>query len=173
MAVLFAGCIIIPLQKWSDFKLKTYFSKVLFWVLLICVGTTGYTIFDSKDMEILRELHFRNDFFRAIFYMGAADTFITFGLFLIVIFNRRERAEVKRICRSWTPYIAGVFTAAAYILVLMAMNHVDNVCYIQAFRQMSLPIGMLAGVFILKESCSIPKVIGILLVISGLIMTSL
>lgn len=173
MMVLFAGCIIMPLQKWSEFKLKTYFSKVTFWILLISIGTTGYTIFDSMDMEILKQMYFKNELLRAIFYMGAADVLISFGMFWIVIFNRNERLELKRIARSYAPYIAGVFTASAYILVLLAMNNVDNVCYIQVFRQMSLPIGMLAGVFILKESCSPPKVVGILLVITGLIMSSL
>ena len=123
-------------------------------------------------MGILKEVHFKNDVLRAIFFMCAADAFISLGMFLIVIFNKRERNELKRIARSYTPYVAGVFTASAYILVLLAMNRVSNVCYIQAFRQMSLPLGMLAGVFILKESCSVPKIIGIILVVGGLIMTS-
>ncbi|MBR7121090.1 MAG: hypothetical protein IKC94_02480 [Lentisphaeria bacterium] len=173
MVTVFAGCIIMPLQQWRDFKLKTYFSKVSLWILLISIGTTGYTIFDSMDMEILKQIYFKNTILQAIFYMGAADALITFGMFWIVIFSRNERRELMRISRSYAPYIAGIFTASAYILVLLAMNHVDNVCYIQAFRQMSLPVGMLAGVLILKESCSLPKIIGILLVISGLIMTSL
>ena len=172
MVVLFVGCVILPLQKWSDFKLKTYFSKIFLWVLLISIGTTGYTILDSMDMGILKEVHFKNDVLRAIFFMCAADAFISLGMFLIVIFNKRERNELKRIARSYTPYVAGVFTASAYILVLLAMNRVSNVCYIQAFRQMSLPLGMLAGVFILKESSSVPKIIGIILVVGGLIMTS-
>lgn len=172
MAILFVGCVILPLQKWSDFKLKTYFSKVIFWVLLISFGATGYTILDSMDMEILKTLHFNNGVLRAIFFMCAAEVFISCGMFLIVLASRREREELKRIARSWTPYVAGVFTALAYILVLLAMNQVTNVCYIQAFRQMSLPLGMLAGVFILKESCSMPKIIGIILIVTGLVMTS-
>ena len=172
MAILFVGCVILPLQKWSDFKLKTYFSKVIFWVLLISFGTTGYTILDSMDMAILKTIHFNNGILRAIFFMCAAEFLISFGMFFIVLASRREREELKRISRSWTPYIAGVFTASAYILVLLAMNQVTNVCYIQAFRQMSLPLGMLAGVFILKESCSMPKIIGIILIVTGLVMTS-
>ena len=172
MFILFVGCVILPLQKWNDFKLKTYFSKIFFWILLISFGTTGYTIFDSMDMKILKGLHFNSELLRAIFFMGVADVFISAGLFWAVIFSKHERSELKRISRSWTPYIAGIFTASAYILVLIAMNQVTNVCYIQAFRQMSLPLGMLAGVFILKESCSIPKIVGIILIVSGLVMTS-
>lgn len=172
MLILFAGCLILPLQRWQDFKLKTYFTKVIFWVLLISIGTTGYTIFDSKGMDILHDLNFRNSTLRAIFYMGLADVTIAVGLIPPIIFSRRERMELKRIIRSYYPYVAGIFTAAAYILVLLAMNHVSNVCFIQAFRQMSLPLGMLAGVFLLKEHCSMPKIVGMVLVISGLIVST-
>jgi drug/metabolite transporter (DMT)-like permease len=172
MAVLFIGCVILPLQKWSDFKIQTYFSKVIFWVLFISFGATGYTILDSLDMTILKTVSFSNGVLRAIFFQFAAEVLISFGMFWIVIFSARERTELKRIARSYAPWLAGVFTASAYILVLLAMNQVSNVCYIQAFRQMSLPVGMLAGVFILKESCSMPKIIGIILIVSGLVMTS-
>ncbi|MBE6359100.1 MAG: hypothetical protein E7057_07635 [Lentisphaerae bacterium] len=173
MSVLFAGCLILPLQSWRDLKIKTYFSKVLFWVLLISAGTTGYTIFDSMGMEILKEMSFRSGMFRAVFYMGLADATIAAGLTLPVVCSKRERSEFKRILFSYSPYIAGVFTAAAYILVLLAMNYVSNVCYIQAFRQMSLPLGMLAGIFLLKEPCSMPKIIGMILVVCGLITSTL
>ncbi len=172
MGILFAGCVILPLQKWNDFKIKTYMSKIFFWVLLISAGTTGYTILDSVNMEILKQVSFKNEIFRAIFYMGTAEVFIVLYMFWLVIFSRRERVELMRISRSWYPYVAGIFSASAYILVLLAMNQVTNVCYIQAFRQMSLPVGMFAGVLILKESCSVPKVIGIILIVVGLVLTS-
>lgn len=53
------------------------------------------------------------------------------------------------------------------------MAYVTNVSYIQAFRQMSLPLGFFAGILILKESHSTPKVFGIVLIVLGLIMVSL
>ena len=53
------------------------------------------------------------------------------------------------------------------------MGFVTNVSYIQAFRQMSLPLGVLAGILILKESHPPVKLAGIALVVGGLLLTSL
>lgn len=88
--------------------------------------------------------------------------------------RRRERAEFRRLfLKSAYPSLAGIFASGCYILILLAMGHVTNVSFIQAFRQMSLPLGVLAGIFILKESHAPVKLIGIGLVIAGLVMVSL
>ena len=57
------------------------------------------------------------------------------------------------------------------MLVLLAMNYVSNVSYVQAFRQLGLVIGMLEGFFILKERCTLTRILGIVLIVSGLVMT--
>jgi len=173
MAVIFAGCIIMPLENWKSFKLSTYCNKLLFWVLMIGVGTTGYTIFDSMAMEILNNVPGRSPLFKTIFYIFIVQMAITATLAVPVFVSRESRRELKALCKSYSPYVAGIFSASAYVLILLAMKFVTNVSYIQAFRQMSLPLGVLAGIFILKEKCSPPKLVGILLVVSGLVMTSL
>ena len=73
----------------------------------------------------------------------------------------------------WTPLLAGVFAGLTYILVLIAMNYVTNVSYVQGFRQLGLVIGMLEGIFILKERCTLTRVLGITLIVSGLVLTVL
>ncbi len=55
----------------------------------------------------------------------------------------------------------------------MATGMVTNVSYVQAFRQMSLPVGMLLGIIFLKEKCTLTKVVGITFIIGGLIITVL
>ncbi len=174
MCIIFAGCIIMPLNCWREFKLKTYCSKVLFWVIMIGIGTTGYTICDSITMGILQEIPCgRSPLFKSIFYTFMVQLGIGVFMLPLVLGSKKERQEVCHIWKSYPVYVAGVFSASAYVLVLLAMKFVTNVSFVQAFRQMSLPIGILAGIFILKESCSAPKITGILLVIAGLIMTSL
>ena len=172
MLTIFCGCIIMPLNKWSDFKIKTYCSRVLFWVLMIGIGTTGYTIFDSMAMKLLNDVAGKNELLKTIFYIFIVQTALVLSLTLPVLCSRRERREVKNIWHSPSPYIAGIFSASAYVLILLAMKYVTNVSYIQAFRQMSLPLGVLAGIFILKEKCSMPKTIGVCMIVSGLVMTS-
>ena len=173
MAVIFAGCIIMPLENWKSFKISIYCNKLLFWVLMIGIGTTGYTIFDSMAMNILNDVAGRNPLLKTIFYIFIVQMALAVTLAVPVFSSRESRKELQLICKSYSPYVAGIFSASAYVLILLAMKFVDNVSYIQAFRQMSLPLGVLAGIFILKEKCSQPKMVGIILVVGGLIMTSI
>ena len=71
------------------------------------------------------------------------------------------------------PYFAGIGAALAYLLILIAMGFVTNVCFVQAFRQMSLPVGVLLGMFFLREKCSAAKLTGVGLIVCGLILTVL
>ena len=52
------------------------------------------------------------------------------------------------------------------------MGFVTNVSFVQVFRQMSLPLGVLAGIFLLKERCPPVKLAGISLVLLGLLLTA-
>lgn len=172
MAVIFFGVLVMPLPSWRDFKLRTYCTKVLFWVVMIGVGTTGYTIFDSMAMKMLEEVPGRSGLYRSIMYLCLVQTGITVTMAGPVLCRKSQREELRKLLGSFSPYLTGIFSASAYILVLRAMNFVTNVSYLQAFRQMSLPLGVLAGIFILREPCPMPKAVGILLVVSGLVMTA-
>lgn len=57
-------------------------------------------------------------------------------------------------------------------MVLMAMTMVTNVSFVQAFRQMSLPVGVLMGMVFLHEKCPAVKMLGIALVIIGLVLAA-
>jgi drug/metabolite transporter (DMT)-like permease len=52
------------------------------------------------------------------------------------------------------------------------MQYVTNVSFIQAFRQLSLPLGFLAGVLFLHEKSSATKITGLLLILAGLLTTT-
>ena len=90
-------------------------------------------------------------------------------------FNRKEREILKSLILSKNvyPYLAGICSSVAYALVLLAMGHVSNVSYLQAFRQMSLPVGFFAGLLILKEKGTAPKYIGMTLIFAGLVCVAL
>ena len=77
-------------------------------------------------------------------------------------------AYYKRALTVSEALLAGFFASLCYSLVLVAMNYVTNVSYVQVFRQLGLPIGMGLGVLILKEHCTWTKVIGVILILSGL-----
>ena len=176
MGIVFVGCLMMPMKDFSHFNLKEYFSSKMFFILLVACGTTGYTIFDSQAQYVFREAC------PALAKPVVSMTFYsTRGIFLSTLLGiavllipgeKKNFADFFR-QRNWMPFVAGVFASLTYITVLMAMNYVTNVSYVQVFRQLGLIFGLLGGIFILKERPSLPKFIGVALIITGLVITVL
>ncbi len=174
MLVISVGCILMPLKKFSDFSFRTYWNKVIVFILLGALGTTGYTIADSSALALIRNVFARERALDVLAYLFLIESGLCLGQMFFVVTLKAERAEFKRLfLRSIYPCLAGVCASSAYALVLLAMRHVTNVSYIQAFRQMSLPLGFLAGILILKESGNLPKTVGMILIVAGLVVTYL
>ncbi len=174
MVVVSAGCLLMPLRSLREFSLKSYLNPAIGAILLAAAGTTGYTVLDSMALPLFREAARDSALVGCGAYLFGIEAMLAIGLGWYVARRRRERAEFRRLfLKSAYPSLAGIFASGCYILILLAMGHVTNVSFIQAFRQMSLPLGVLAGIFILKESHAPVKLIGIGLVIAGLVMVSL
>ena len=176
MAVIFAGCLVMPLKEISDFKLKNYLNRGMLFIILVACGTTLYTTFDSQSQRVLREAYPGvSATMRSLSYYSFRAVMLALVFWTIVACFRRTREEAADIWRrrSWMPFVAGCCSSMTYLSVLLAMNFVTNVAYVQAFRQLGLLIGMLEGFFILKEQCTLTKIIGITLILEGLAMTVL
>ena len=174
MCVVFAGCLIMPLNKFSDFRLSSYLDRKIVFVLMAACGTTAYTIFDSRGQELMRECmpQVSKTMIACTYYeLRSLAVLIPVGIFAFAIPAARRAAAELRKTGIGMAVLAGVFAGLTYILVLAAMNHVNNVSYVQGFRQLGLVIGMLEGIFILKERCTLTKVLGVTLIVSGLVMT--
>lgn len=174
MFIVFAGCLLMPLQSFSQFSLRNYITPVLGYMILAACGTTGYTIFDGMVIpQIL--VHTKGSSLAATgAYISLLELGITTGLSCYVLSSAKERKELKKLLgHSWTPHICGICSSSAYILVVLAMPLVSNLSYVQAFRQMSLPLGVAAGIFILKEKCPPVRLAGVAAIVAGLVITAL
>lgn len=170
MLIVFCGCVLMPLGSWSEFRLKNYLTPVLGTIVMAALGTTGYTIFDNLAIPLLMEHAAGGKLAASGVYMAMLEFVIVIGL-LPYLFRKEEQAAMSALWRhSWAPYLSGVFTSGAYILVLLAMPMVTNVSFVQAFRQMGLPLGVAAGVLLLKEKCSRPRLVGMAAIVVGLIV---
>lgn len=174
MGVITAGCLIMPLKKFSDFSLKPYCNAVIGFIVLAAMGTTVYTIVDSIVVGMVQQQMGRRnmlDIFSLLFFVEGG---LTVGELIIVAFDKSERRTLKALLfRSVYPELAGCCSSCAYALVLLAMGYVTNVSYLQAFRQMSLPVGFFAGLLILKEKGTAPKYVGMFLIFAGLVAVAL
>ncbi len=65
--------------------------------------------------------------------------------------------------------LMGVMIYATYGLVLTSLAYVNDVSYAVAFRQISLPIGVLLGLFILREGGGWLRFSAVLVMVAGLI----
>ncbi|MDD5677753.1 MAG: DMT family transporter [Kiritimatiellae bacterium] len=174
MLLIFVGCLFMPLKSFRDFNLNLYWNKVIVFILLGALGTTGYTIADSSALTLIKKVFERERVMDVLAYLFLIEFGLCVGQMFFVFSIKLERAEFKRLfMRSIYPCLAGVCACSAYGLVLLAMRHVTNVSYVQAFRQMSLPLGFLAGILILKESGNVPKTVGMILIVAGLVTTCL
>ena len=172
--IVFCGCLLMPLTRFKDFSLKNYTGKSMRYILLAAIGTTGYTLTDSELVKLCEA---------SAGYDAAAASYaltfvVNFGLGtimgLIVLLRKKERENLKYLVSSagnfLYPAMAGILSSLAYALVLAAMTKVTQLSFLQAFRQMSLPIGLLLGIIILKEPAHRPKLVGITLIVTGLVL---
>ena len=176
MGIVFVGCMMMPMQDFSHFKLKEYLSSRMFFIFLVACGTTGYTIFDSQAQAVLRESYpeLAKPVVSMTFYSTRGIFLSTLmGLAVLLIPGEKKNFAAFFKERNWMPFAAGVFASVTYITVLMAMNYVTNVSYVQVFRQLGLIFGLLGGIFILKERPALPKFLGVALIITGLVITVL
>ena len=175
MLIIFAGCLIMPLESFSKIRKSDYINRSLPGIICAAVGTTGYTIFDSIGVkQFIADNPQIPKMYAPLVYSNIRETFLFTALVLTVLAISSERKCLKlSVFTSWKPYCAGIFAGSAYALVLAAMPYVTNVSFVQAFRQISLPIGMLLGVVFLHEKCKRPKYIGMLLIVAGLTLSVL
>ena len=176
MLVVFVGCMIIPMKDFGSFKWSNYLNSRMFFIIIVACGTTGYTIFDSQAQGVLRQVYANAEKpLISLSYYSTRGICLTTTLLIATLLIKGEYANLKNIFRQkqWMALAAGACASLTYVTVLLAMNYVTNVSYVQVFRQLGLIFGLLGGVLILKEKCSAPKIVGTLLILSGLVLTVL
>ena len=178
MMIIFSGCIVMAFSNSSpDKSLRDkllFIKKGLPGILLAAVCTTGYTISDSFGINaITRAFADENRLLVCGAYSCCRELPAATMLWLVTGFCRLTRLDctsVRGMASQYHPYAAGVAAALAYLLILVAMGFVSNVSFLQAFRQLSLPVGAFLGYLILKEKITYVRLIGLVMIMAGLVM---
>ena len=177
LLIVFAGCLLMPLKNFKDFSWRNYLSPAMFYILLAAAGTTGYTLVDSELMKIMNAADGHNAMTSAYVFSFVINTALGFSMALLVLIRPKEYPLIREFFASWknflSPVCAGILSSLAYLLVLIAMTKVKHLSFLQAFRQMSLPFGLLLGIIILKEPAHRPKLLGISAIVTGLVIIAL
>jgi drug/metabolite transporter (DMT)-like permease len=170
------GCFLLPMRRFGDLRIGNYVNATSGFALLAAVGIVGYSMLDDRALKILRAAHSieLSNFNLTVLYAFSQAVCLTIWL-LIFILRRKERLrELARVfqTRKRKAALTGVMIYLTYILVLLSMASVKNVSYVVAFRQISIPLGAIAGIFILGEKCYRPKFAGISVLLVGLLLVS-
>ncbi len=174
--LIFGGSFVLPMHHFTDFRLKNYFNLTCLFALCTALGTVGYSMIDFKALQLLRETPDINlgAVGIGISYVAIEFFIAALWLVLITVSNKRGRNDLRQVFHnSLLPAVlTGVSFLVPYSLVLIAMAHVTNVSYVVAFRQVSIPLGVIFGVIFLKEPRFYPKFIGTLIIFIGLVFVA-
>ena len=134
----------------------------------------SYSIIDDEAMREMRntaELSLNKPEV-AILYASLESIATIIWMWLVVLMSKSERTALSNIFRNrkLRALVIGLSINLTYSLVLISMAFAVNVSYIVGFRQLSIPLGVLLGVAILKEPGYLPKFIGTGVIFTGLIL---
>ena len=166
------GCLSLPMKAFDEFHLSRYKNLSCFLAVLAAGGITGYTVTDDTALRYLRGIP-GNQFHpvdATLIYLLLEGSACSLWLGIFLFFDPREHKgfyDVVRYLKS-PAAITGIGIYLTYGMVLAAMNYVTNVSYVAAFRQLSIPVGALLGMAILKEPRYFPKLTGVSIIFVGL-----
>lgn len=174
IVLVVAGSLVLPMRRFADMRLAHYLNPSCLLGLLAAVGTAGYSIIDDEALRHLRSLPAIKLEAPQIALLYALFEGISscFWLGWAVGSSRVRRAAFVQVAhsRKKAAALAGVGMYITYPLVLIAMAYADNVSYVAAFRQVSIPLGVALGVLVLGEPRHRPKFLGTAVIFAGLVL---
>ncbi len=174
-AAIFVGALLVPMRSLSDLSFKIYLKPGLIFAVLAALATAGYSIVDSNALNIVRTESGDNPWRIALvyaFFAAVSSTVWSAAFFTLTGAGRRALRAAWRPAALRDSVVIGVGIYLTYTLVLMSMGFVADISYVVAFRQLSIPIGVFLGLFVLKEAPHIPKLTGTSLMLAGLVLTA-
>lgn len=168
------GCLVLPLRSLRQIRLADYLTPCCLLACLAALGTTGYTLVDNQVLVTLRSIDGigLSQLGVAVFYLALQSVAIAVVMGIYVLITPAERAAIRGIWHAakTISFVTGILIVGTYGLVLAAMTYATNVSYIAAFRQLSIPLGTVLGILVLKEQSYKYKLVGMGMIFGGLIL---
>ena len=181
IVLIVVGCLLIPLPSFRDLKLSNYQNRTTAFALVAAFATAGYSLVDNRATQLMRGL--TNDAGDtiasagevALVYVTLQSVFAVIWMMAVVLSTKKQRTELHFLTKTqWrAALLTGGLMLGTYSLVILSMAFVDNVSYVVAFRQLSIPLGVLFAVVGFGESLKRPKITGVIITFIGLIAVAL
>ena len=181
MGMIVIGCLLIPLPSFKAFTWRNYANRTTLFALVAAFATAGYSLVDNRATFLMR--HLQDDGGQALagasdvalVYVTLQSAFAVIWMVWFVLRTSSQRQECQQLLRhQWQAVLlTGGLMLGTYSLVILSMAFVDNVSYVVAFRQLSIPLGVLFAVIGFGESLRGPKIMGVLITFIGLVAVAL
>lgn len=169
--LIVAGCMVLPMRRLNEFSWSNYLNLATLFALMAAASTAGYSLVDDAATRWIRELpgHGLKDWETALLFVVLQAWSALAWLSVMIAFQPEERQLMPVLILKWRITMgAGILILGTYGLVVWAMAYADDVSYVVAFRQISIPIGVAMSWFFLKETLHGPKVLGVTVILTGL-----
>jgi uncharacterized membrane protein len=168
------GALMLPMATFKDFRLRNYLTPTALLSAVAALGTSGYSVIDSEALRLMRttpDLSL-STVEGSLLYLFLDGIISTLWLCPVVLLRKSERDNLVRVIRQDMRMmtLTGVGINLTYGLVLVAMAFVTNVSYVVVLRQLSIPLGVLLGVAVLREPAHMPRLVGAGLVFLGVVL---
>ncbi|WP_218313957.1 EamA family transporter [Halomonas sp. 18071143] len=174
MLLIMLGALGLPLSRPEARRLASYLSPAMGFALLAAVGTVGYSLIDKQALGVMQGAGHSSLTAGAVFMVLQALMTLLWALPLLAVLPAERRRLPALRQQGLTMLVAtGLMMTCTYGLVLMAMALTDEVSYVVALRQLSIPVGVLMGVLWLKEPASSAKTLSTLVMLLGLLIVAL
>ena len=174
IVLVVTGGFILPMRRFGELRLSNYLNISCLLALLAAFGTTGYSIVDDEALRLLRQTPNAtlSSWQTSIVYLFFEVVMTVFWMSLFIFGRKCGRETFRQVMttRLSSAVFMGLGIHLTYALVLVSMAFVTNVSYVVAFRQMSIPLGVLLSVFFLHEPAYLPKFVAVILMFAGLIL---
>ncbi len=174
IVLVIAGCLLLPMKNFHNLNSRNYLNICCLLAGVASIGISGYTILDHKALGLLREQPGRHFGIidGTLIYLALEATCTSFWKGVFVLISFRQRRNLIEVIKAYKgpAAITGIAMYLTYGIVLVSMNYVRDVSYVAAFRQLSIPVGAVLGMIFLKEPKYAPKVAGITVIFTGLVL---
>lgn len=174
IVLILAGSTILPLGNLRAFRVSTYANASCAFAILAAVGTAGYTMVDDAGLRSITSASALPHWQLAVMWLGYESTATIgwlWGFERLGIWQSKGDAPLP--LSRWKMLFVSLGMSFAYALVLLSYTLVDDVSYVAGFRQLSVPLGAIAGIVILREPGPPIKLVGVLLMFAGLVCVAL
>lgn len=174
MVLVVVGALCLPLSHPEARRLSTYLTPAMGFALLAAAGTVGYSLIDKQALGLMQGAGHSGLTAGAVFMVLQALMTLTWAVPLLAMLPAERRRLPALRQQGLAMLVAtGLMMTCTYGLVLIALALTDEVSYVVALRQLSIPVGVLMGVLWLKEPASRAKAIGTLVMLAGLVLVAL